>query len=145
VKDTYNLLADGILQVRALARQAGEAVESWAEREEFVRYVTGSSLKGEADIDWTDARSRRRFLTEVVADADRALELVRTARAQLVAGGVEDREPAEAAGLLARILQQDVERHDDGPTLKQGVSRDRMLSVHDPEMRHGRKSKRKRA
>ena len=32
----------------------------------------------------------------------------------------------------------------DGPALKDGVSRDRLVSVHDPEMRHGHKSARKR-
>ena len=33
-----------------------------------------------------------------------------------------------------------MERTDDGVNLKDGVSRDRMMSVHDPEMRHGHKS-----
>ena len=33
---------------------------------------------------------------------------------------------------------------DDGVSLKDGVSRDRMMSVHDPEMRHGRKSSSRR-
>ncbi len=32
----------------------------------------------------------------------------------------------------------------DGVSLKDGVSRDRMMSVHDPEMRHGHKSSSKR-
>ena len=41
-------------------------------------------------------------------------------------------------------LLQDVQRKDDGADLKDGVSRDRMMSVHDPEMRHGRKSSSKR-
>jgi hypothetical protein len=41
-------------------------------------------------------------------------------------------------------LQQDIERREDGPALREGVARDRMPSVHDPEMRHGRKSKAKR-
>jgi transposase len=146
VKDTYNLLADGIGQVLpVLARQAGEEETApGAEREGFGRYVTGCSLKGDAQIDWNDPTARRRFLGEVVADADRVLEFVRVARSQLSAGSPEDRELEEAAGLLARILQQDIERHDDGPALKQGVSKDRVASVHDPEMRHGRKSKRKR-
>jgi transposase len=146
VKDTYNLLADGIVQVvRVLARQAGEEDPlAWAERAGFARYLTGSSLKGEADVDWTDAAARRRFLAAIVADADRVLELVRTTRAQLTPGSPADRELEEAAGLLARILQQDIDRRDDGPAIKQGVSKDRVISVHDPEMRHGRKSKRKR-
>jgi hypothetical protein len=50
----------------------------------------------------------------------------------------------EAAGLLARLLMQDMERREDGTRLKQGVSLDRIVSVHDPEMRHARKSARRR-
>ena len=46
--------------------------------------------------------------------------------------------------LLARLLMQDIERREDGTRLKQGVSSDRIVSVHDPEMRHGRKSARRR-
>lgn len=46
----------------------------------------------------------------------------------------------EAAGLLSRVLAQDVERRVDGPALHHGVPKNRLLSVHDPEMRHGRKS-----
>ena len=38
------------------------------------------------------------------------------------------------------MLLRNVERTDDGANLKDGVSRDRMMSVHDPEMRHGHKS-----
>src|SRR3954467_13860624 len=45
-----------------------------------------------------------------------------------------------AAELLARILAQDIEGDDHGPRLKHGVAPDRLISVHDPEMRHGRKS-----
>ena len=37
-----------------------------------------------------------------------------------------------------------MERTDDGVNLKDGVSRDRMMPVHDPEMRHGHKSSRRR-
>jgi transposase len=39
---------------------------------------------------------------------------------------------------------QDIERREDGSRLKQGVSPDRVVSVHDPEMRHGHKSERRR-
>ena len=42
------------------------------------------------------------------------------------------------------MLLQDVERTDDGVNLKDGVSRDRMMSVHDPERRHGHKSSSRR-
>ena len=47
---------------------------------------------------------------------------------------------AEASELLARLLLQDIDRTEDGVSVKRGVSRDRIVSVHDPDMRHGRKS-----
>jgi hypothetical protein len=145
VKDTYNLLADGIVQVlRVLAGQAGEKVGDTAERMGYGRYVDGPSLKGQAEIDWSDLADRRRFLGEIVADADRLLETVRVARGTLVDGSAQDQALAEAAGLLSRVLAQDIDRREDGPFLHDGVSKDRMPSVHDPEMRHGRKSKAKR-
>jgi transposase len=145
VKDTYNLLADGIVLVlRALAKQAGEEMEAFAEQAGFGPYVQGSSVKGQAEIDWNDTKVRRAFLAGVVADADRVLELVRQARSTLMADSPADRALTEAAGLLARVLQQDVERQEAGPAVSAGVAKDRMPSIHDPEMRHGRKSKRKR-
>jgi hypothetical protein len=145
VKDTYNLLGDGIVLVlRALGGLAGETVAETAARLGYGRYVQGPSLKGGAAIDWDDAAKRRRFLASIVADADRLLEEVRVARGRLMTDSLEDRALIEAAGLLSRVLQQDIERHEDGPALRDGVAADRMPSVHDPEMRHGRKSKAKR-
>ena len=145
VKDTYNLLADGIVKLaRVLARLAGQRLADWAEPAGLGRYVSGPSLKGPAGIDWGDAAARRRFLGEIVADADRLLEVARAARAGLAAGSPQEAALLEAAGLLGRVLLQDVERREDGPALKEGVAADRLVSVHDPEMRHGRKSARKR-
>lgn len=142
VVDTYNLLAEGIaLVVRALARQAGEAVETWAERAGYGRYITASSLKGALAIDWDDKRQRQQALADIVADADRLLEQVRLARGLLADGGSEDAALAEAASRLARVLAQDITRKEAGPELRQGVAGDRMPAIHDPEVRHGRKSK----
>jgi hypothetical protein len=141
VKDTYNLLAEGIvLVVRVLAKQAGESGTVYAERAGYGPYVHGPSLKAPAAIDWNDARARRRVLAGIVADADRLLAAVRVARGRLALGSPEERALVEAAGRLARVLAQDIERRADGPALRDGVAPDRLPSVHDPEMRHGRKS-----
>ena len=44
-----------------------------------------------------------------------------------------------------RVRAQDVQESADGtPVLRQGVARDRVVSVEDPERRHGRKSRRYR-
>ena len=80
VKDTYNLLADGIVKLmRALAAVESVTVQRWAEAHGYKRYV-GSSVKGEAAIDWSNRRARRRLLGQIVADADRLLELARQAQ-----------------------------------------------------------------
>ena len=66
----------------------------------------------------------------------------------------------DGAELLGQLLLQDIERKsgdgdvdahaddaadaDDGVSIRDGVSKDRMLSVHDPELRHGHKSSRRR-
>src|SRR5436190_7514219 len=71
VKDTYNLLADGIVQVlRALAKLGSWELPEVAEELGCTRYIQGPSLKGQADVDWTDPNARQRFLAEIVADAE---------------------------------------------------------------------------
>ena len=143
VKDTYNLLADGIVQVvRALARLEGVKVEEWAKQRGLECYF-GSSVKGEAAVNWDNEKARRVFLQGVVADADRVLEMARQSQVGEPEESTRRKSIVEAAGLLGQLLLQDVERKEDGASLKEGVSRDRIVSVHDPEMRHGHKSSRK--
>ena len=157
VKDTYNLLADGIVKLlRVLAAVANIAVGEWAEAQGYERYF-GSSIKGEATIDWSDRKARRKLLGEIVADADRLLELARQAWVELPEDSGQRQSIVDGAELLGQLLLQDVERRsgdgdvdadadaaDDGVSIRDGVSKDRMLSVHDPELRHGHKSSRRR-
>jgi transposase len=144
VKDTYNLLADGIARlVRALAARTHSEPEGWADDHGLGRYF-GSSLKGGAGIDWDDPGARQVFLEGVVADAESLLMVAREAVERLPPGDPERGRLHDAAALLERLLLQDIERREDGSRLKQGVSSDRIVSVHDPEMRHGRKSARRR-
>ena len=55
----------------------------------------------------------------------------------------------DGAELLGQLLLQDIERKsgdvdadaaDDGVSIRDGVSKDRMPSVHDPELSHGHKA-----
>ena len=152
VKDTYNLLADGIVKLlRALAAVAKIDVREWAEAQGYGKYL-GSSIKGEAVIDWSDRKARAVLLAEIVTDADRLLELGRQAWVELPEDSVQRQSIVDGAELLGQLLLQDVERKsgdgdvdaDDGVSIRDGVSKDRMLSVHDPELRHGHKSSRRR-
>ena len=155
VKDTYNLLADGIVKLlRVLAAVANATLPAWAEAQGYQRYF-GSSIKGEATIDWSDRKARRKLLGEIVADADRLLELARQAWVELPEDSGQRQSIVAGAELLGQLLLQDIERKsgdadahaddaDDGVSIRDGVSRDRMPSVHDPELRHGHKSSRRR-
>ena len=121
VKDTYNLLADGIRQLlRTLSRVQDRELAPWAAGQGYARYLA-ASLKGTVEIDWDQPTAR---------DAQAGCAADSPERGQIVA----------AAQLLGPLLHQDVARPAAGVHLKKGVSRDRIMSVHDPEMRHGRKS-----
>jgi hypothetical protein len=139
VEDTYNLLATGIQQLgRALAAAVGQEPEEWAPTHDLTRYF-GPSVKGSADLDWSDAAARNQLLAEIVTDARRLLRL---------AGAGPPGEAAavrEAAALLTQLLLQDVVETtgaDGTPqaAIKQGTAPERIPSATDPEQRHGRKS-----
>jgi transposase len=141
VKDTYNQLADAIEKLASrLAEVAGEAIGGWAEKQGLQKYF-GSSLKGEAAIDWDDKRQRDRLLSEMVQDGQRLLQLAEQARHE----HPEHDETIQAeAALLERLIRQDVEEKPGGGCqIKAGTEKDRLLSIHDPEMRHGHKSESK--
>ena len=75
VKDTYNLLGDGIQQLcRALAVVEGQELEYWVQAHQFQSYF-GASLKGEAEVDWDGEQTRQVFLEGIVADAQRLMGL----------------------------------------------------------------------
>ena len=143
VKDTYNLLADGIVKLlRVLVAVANATLPAWAEAQGYQRYL-GSSIKGEAVIDWSDRKARRKLLGEIVADADRLLELARQAWVELPKDSGQRQSIVDGAELLLQDVERksgdgDADAHaDDGVSIRDGVSKDRMLSVHDPELRHG--------
>jgi len=138
VQDTYNLLGEGIEKLaRRLLEVDGADEQTWVEQQGLAGYF-GSSLKGEAGIDWDDQKQREQWLTQTVGDARRLLSLAEKVKQE----HGEQAEAIEAdAALLRRLIAQDVEKKSAGGCqVKEGTEKDRIISVHDPEMRHGRKS-----
>jgi len=144
VKDTYNLLADGIAKLaRVLAGLEGLPVKAWAGTHGLERYFA-PSIKGTAEVDWDDPASRQAFLSGIVADADCLLGLARKACCACGKDSDEQKRIRQAAELLMQLLAQDIERTEEGPEIRRGVAKQRVVSVHDPQMRHGRKSSKAR-
>lgn len=137
VQDTYNLIATGIRQLSTrLARTKRQKPRDWMKCKGLARY-TESSVKGSADIDWSDAAQRQTLLSQIVSDARRLLAMC--------AGGEIPSDVLSAAELLERLLLQDVQEvaSASGKTeakIKEGTERDRIPSATDPEQRHGHKS-----
>ena len=114
VKDTYNLLADGIVKLmRVLSELEGSDLAEWAAANGYQRYV-GSSVKGEACIDWNDRNARSALLGEIVSDGDRLLGLSRRAQGLLEEDSSMRQRIAQASELLGQLLLQDVERTETG-------------------------------
>lgn len=121
VADTYELIRAAIAKVVA----ASGGPKSLPSK---LRKDARLAVRGKATIDWADRDVRRAELGRLVALARALLALP------------DDDVDVEARDLLARIIDQDIEDKDDGPAIVRGVAPDRVVSVVDPEMRHGRKT-----
>jgi hypothetical protein len=135
VIDTFNLVATAIGNViRTVARCLGDDAPRLATEWKMARYLA-RSIKGGAGIDWSDEKARNALLTEEIRDARRLPELVASLGVQLPSV------VAEALKLLGNVAIQDVTELPDGTfEIARGTARGRVISVTDPEARHGRKS-----
>jgi transposase len=133
VMDTYTLLRKGI---RQLLKQLGYATSRRhglsAETQRLVaRYVEHDR---KARIDWTDPRQRAGELKVLFQDAEAALELA--------SEHSDDSDVRSTGWLLVKIMGDDIVRDDQGqPQIARGTAPDRIISITEPEMRHGHKSK----
>ena len=141
VEDTFNLLGHA---ARKLAECAAELLEWPFERlcrEAGVPLLLAPSLKAGLDIDWSDAEEK----AQAIQTVDSQVASLRS--------WIEKRLPEELAkprlkkqvDTLDQICSQNLEPgpRDGGVRVREGVAPDRRVSIEDPEMRHGRKSKKK--
>lgn len=134
VQDTYTLLRKGL---RKLLKAAGFQLPGKRRglspriRALVERYVAQDR---KADIDWADPQQRLSQLQVLVEDVETALEL---------AAEQNDNDEVRYLGwLLTKILGDDIVTDEEGQSqIGQGTAPDRIISISEPEMRHGRKSK----
>jgi hypothetical protein len=133
VQDTYTLLRKGTRKLlkalgyhmpgkrRGLGEQAKKLVATYVDQDR------------RAEIDWSDRQQRKAHLQTLVQDVETTLEL---ATEQM-----DDEEVRTIGWLLTKILGDDMEQDDSGQMqIAQGSAPDRVISVTEPQMRHGRKS-----
>lgn len=127
-QDTYTLLRRAIHKVMLAAgfAEMDGVLRPGLRRDDY-------GVRQKPRIDWDNPAERRQLLASLVADARHLIEAV-----EKLEHATE--EMRAAAALLARIVAQDIEDAEDGPAIKQEVAKDRVISVTDVEMRHGRKT-----
>jgi len=143
VEDTVNLLGHAARKIVACAAElVGWSPEKVA-KAAGIPVLLESSVKKALDVEWADADAKASALTRLVDQLD-SLETWLHERL-----GKELQKPPlkDAIDTLQQIRTQDLEPDPDGQgrtRIRQGVAEDRRVSIEDPDMRHGRKTKSKR-
>jgi hypothetical protein len=139
VEDTFNLLGHAARKLLKCAAAIAEIDPSDLAESIDVPALTASSTKRGLDIDWNDAEQKAGAIKKLTEQIDRLETWVREEL-----GDAAERPPlSEQLATLAQLRDQDLEPDPGGggPRIRDGVAPDRRISVEDPEMRHGRKSK----
>lgn len=130
VKDTYALIKSAIRKLLAVSHkkqgQASQEIKGLLPQLDY-------SKKTKEEIDWNDPQARQQLLQCLVDDSHALLRAV--SDTELTA------EEKTAVEILATVTEQDIEVTTDGKvSIRRGVAKDRIISIEDPEMRHGRKT-----
>jgi hypothetical protein len=141
VLDTWNLIGRALSTVVTCAAKVTGQPREQIIAEAQLALCVAPSLKTALDIDWDDQQQRSEALARLLGEVDRVEKWVATHAEKQAA----ESPLREALTTLRQVLEQDLEPD---PTtgrkqIKRGVAKDRMPSLGDKEMRHGRKSKNK--
>ena len=142
VEDTFNLLAHAARRVVSCAAR----LLGWTDEEVCARagipLLLDSSIKRALDIDWNDAGAK----AEAIQTFSRQLDALQGWIERRLAEELAKPPLKESLETLVQIRTQDLEPDPKGGAarIRDGVAADRRVSIEAKEMRHGRKSKRKR-
>ncbi len=142
VMDTINLLGSGVRYlVREWANATGRDIASVAE-EWDAPVVVAKSTKGHFRIDWSDGEARAEATDALVGMAVRVCEGIWTCLAAVAPERRQDL--LQWCFFVAKIVSDDLEEDGhDRMVVARRVASGRLVSLTDPEARHGRKSRSK--
>lgn len=139
VEDTINLLVHA-------ARKVVEALEPLLDKnketlcqEGGMPLLLASSAKRGLDQDWSSARAQQAAMEQLTEELESMVAWLHVEHPEALANPLV----SEAAAVLGQIAEQDLAQggQQEAMTIKEGVAKDRRISVEDGDMRHGRKSK----
>jgi hypothetical protein len=137
VEDTINLMGHALrkaLGVIAAGLGRGQVAETaTVAARAGVPQLAASSPKAALDLDWDDPATAGTALAQVLGWLDQV--------EAFTAGQDGDQAAAGAVAVARQVRDQNVNQVGPAPSLRRGVAPDRRISVEDPDMRHGRKSR----
>jgi hypothetical protein len=142
VEDFFNLLGHAARQILVTAAMKLHLSFEETAQQAGIPLLTGKSLKAMLDIDWNDPTQRKSALEQLLSQVQSLQSFLQKELAQELA-----KPPLkEQCQTLATILEQNTEPDPEGggKKIRKGVAKDRRVSISDPDMRHGRKSKSKK-
>lgn len=142
VEDTFNLIAHALeVVVSCASAVAGVATETVREQAQLT-LIGQSSLKAALDIDWDDPNEQHHALQRLLSEVQ---QLQRWLAQTLSVQQLETSSLKASLDQLRRVIEQDLEPEPDGQgqRIARRTAKERQVSIHDPSMRHGRKSRSK--
>jgi Transposase DDE domain/Transposase domain (DUF772) len=141
VEDTWNLIGRAMAKVVHAVSIAVDLDEETVIKSAGLSVLSADSIKAGLDVDWDDDQAQAVALEKLLSQVD-ALERWVSKRASKQA---EVPPLKDSLDMLRRVVGQDIEPDPSGGRgrIKQEVSKERIISLSDPEMRHGRKSRTK--
>ncbi|MBN4050342.1 transposase [Desulfobulbus sp. AH-315-M07] len=140
VEDTINLLGHAARSIVRIVSKIMDLPPEVICKRARVPLLMASSIKAGLDINWSDPRQKATAI-EIVERQVSSLQ--RWVERNLDRYDTEPLRPYIEA--ITVVRDQDLEPTPTGDVaIRQGVAADRRISIEDPEMRHGRKSRSKR-
>jgi hypothetical protein len=139
VEDTWNLLGRAMQQLVVLASQGTGLSQEVIRQKSGVTLLGQLSVKAALDCDWDAPKARQEGLQRLVEEAESLVRWVH----QHSGNATQEAPLSGALQDLTQIMTQDLEPDPSGSgqRLRRGTARDRLPSLGDRDMRHGRKSK----
>ena len=141
VEDTFNLIGRAALEVvKTVAAGKGLTLEETIGLA-GIPLLSASSIKAGLDLDWDDGSAKKQGLQTLLKQVGSLWRWLE----EEMSSALQEPPLKEQMVTLLNLVEQDTEPDpdDSGRRISRGVARNRRVSIHDPDMRHGRKSKSK--
>lgn len=142
VEDTFNLLGHAARNVVACVATLLDWSVDQVCSAAGIPVLMASSVKKALDVEWSDPVQKAAALNLLIQQLDSLRQWIDRSLPEHL------KEPPlrQTLETLKQLVEQDIEPDPNGggSRIRKGVARERRISVEDPQMRHGRKSKTQR-